>query len=57
MTIPRTPLPAPTDQAERDAHFAPGNDATWGEGNWERCSVCPHDSAGFEVYHHKDFHS
>ena len=54
--IPETPLPASTDQAERDAHFAPGNDYIWGEGNWIRCAICPLDSAGFEVYHHKDHH-
>lgn len=48
--------PLPTDQRARDIWFAPGNNALWGEGNWVRCSVCPHDEAGCEVYHHKEFH-
>lgn len=47
--------PAETD-AERDARFAPLNDATWGEGNWVRCPTCPHDYYDREVYHHKDAH-
>lgn len=57
MTHPYISLPAPTDQIERDAHFKPGNDSVWGEDNWLRCSTCPLDSVGFEVYHHKDAHS
>jgi len=44
-----------TDE-KRDARNAPGNDATWGSGNWVRCSICPRDAAGREVYHHKDAH-
>jgi hypothetical protein len=42
---------------ERDARFSPLNDRIWGEGNWVRCSTCPHDSEDREVYHHKDAHS
>jgi hypothetical protein len=41
---------------ERDARFVPGNDRIWGPGNWVRCPTCPRDSAGNEVYHHKDAH-
>lgn len=37
--------------------FAPGNDEIWGEGNWIRCSICPHDYYDREVYHHKDAHA
>lgn len=53
----------PTEQARklgastRDRRFAPGNDRIWGEGNWIRCPICPYDSRGFEVYHHKDAHT
>lgn len=47
---------APESDDERDARFASENDRVWGVGNWLRCPVCPHDSAGREVYHHKDAH-
>lgn len=47
---------AETDE-ERDARFAPGNDRIWGAGNWIRCSICPHDSLGREIYHHRGHHS
>jgi len=43
-------------EAERDARFTPDCDRLWGEGNWVRCPLCPRDSTGREVYHHKDAH-
>ena len=46
-----------TAEQERDIRFAPGNDAVRGEGNWVRCSDCPHDAMGQPVYHHKDYHA
>lgn len=44
-------------QIERDRRFTKLNDDTWGAGNWVRCGICPLDSVGHEVYHHKDHHS
>lgn len=41
---------------ERDARFTTGNNKIWGEGNWIRCSTCPKDHYGREVYHHKNAH-
>lgn len=41
---------------ERDARFAPLNDAAWGKGNWVRCPKCPRDHFDREVYHHRDAH-
>lgn len=41
----------------RDARLKPENDRIWGESNWIRCSICPHDANGAEVYHHKDHHA
>lgn len=42
---------------DRDARFKDLNNRIWGEGNWIRCSTCPHDSKDREVYHHKDAHN
>jgi hypothetical protein len=44
-----------TDE-ERDARHAPENDRIWGEGRWVRCSTCPRDATGREVYHHRNAH-
>ena len=54
--VPWLPLPIFFKDCEiRDAYFAPGNDETWGEGNWVKCDRCP-DSRGLPSYHHRNFH-
>lgn len=49
-------MTAVESDAERDERFAPGNDRIWGASNWVRCSICPTDSNGRQVYHHVDHH-
>ena len=43
--------------AERDRRWTPTLDDTYGKGNWVRCSVCPLDATGHEVYHHLGHHA
>jgi hypothetical protein len=52
---PPEPPERETDE-ERDARFYEENDRIWGKGNWLRCSDCPLDAKGREIYHHKDLH-
>jgi len=42
--------------AERDRRWTPTLNDTWGEGNWVRCEICPLDSTGHQIYHHRKFH-